>query len=86
MQSREETTLSVVSCSPGGDDRHPGQLISAHLAGQVIDGPAGLRRWWPTLTGDNDASLTKKIELAGWDYPRHLAGRRFSAVVALGLA
>ena len=40
----------------------------------------------PTLTADNDASLTKKIELAGWNYPRHLAGRRFSAVVALGLA
>ena len=35
----------------------------------------------PTLTDGKDASLAKKIELAGWDYPRHLAGRSFSVVV-----
>ena len=35
----------------------------------------------PTLTDGKDASLAKKIELAGWDYPRHLAGRAFSVVV-----
>ena len=39
----------------------------------------------PTLT-DGDASLTKKIELAGWHYPRHLAGRAFSVVVHGGVA
>ncbi len=32
----------------------------------------------PTLTDGKDASLAKKIELAGWDYPRHLAAGRFS--------
>ena len=35
----------------------------------------------PTLTDGKDASLAKKIELAGWAYPRHLAGRAFSVVV-----
>jgi multimeric flavodoxin WrbA len=28
-----------------------------------------------------DAELAKRIELEGWDYPRHLAGRPFSVVV-----
>ena len=35
----------------------------------------------PTLTDGKDASLAKKIELAGWAYPRHLAGRAYSVVV-----
>jgi multimeric flavodoxin WrbA len=35
----------------------------------------------PTRTQGKDAELAKEIELAGWDYPRHLAGRVFSVVV-----
>lgn len=35
----------------------------------------------PTLTHGKDAKRAKEIELAGWDYPRHLAGRLFSVVV-----
>jgi multimeric flavodoxin WrbA len=35
----------------------------------------------PTRTQGKDAELAKEIELAGWDYPRHLAGRLFSVVV-----
>ncbi|MGX8012847.1 flavodoxin family protein [Mesorhizobium sp. ORM8.1] len=35
----------------------------------------------PSLTQGKDAALAKKAELAGWDYPRHLAGRLFSVVV-----
>lgn len=35
----------------------------------------------PTLTDGKDAALAKKIELEGWSYPRHLAGRFFSVVV-----
>jgi multimeric flavodoxin WrbA len=35
----------------------------------------------PTLTHGKDAGRAKEIELAGWDYPRHLAGRCFSVVV-----
>jgi len=35
----------------------------------------------PTLTHGKDAQKAKEIELAGWDYPKHLAGRLFSVVV-----
>jgi multimeric flavodoxin WrbA len=35
----------------------------------------------PTRTHGKDAAAAKKLELAGWDYPRHLAGRLFSVVV-----
>ena len=35
----------------------------------------------PTATHGKDAAKAKAIELAGWDYPRHLAGRLFSVVV-----
>jgi multimeric flavodoxin WrbA len=35
----------------------------------------------PTRTHGKDAGLAKRVELAGWDYPRHLAGRVFSVVV-----
>jgi multimeric flavodoxin WrbA len=35
----------------------------------------------PTRTRGKDARLAKQIELAGWDYPRHLAGRLFAAVM-----
>lgn len=31
----------------------------------------------PTSTHGKDAKKAKEIELAGWDYPRHLAGRTF---------
>jgi len=37
----------------------------------------------PTRTRGKDAELAKRLELDGWDYPRHLAGRLF-AVVAHG--
>ena len=35
----------------------------------------------PTRTRGKDAVRAKELELAGWDYPRHLAGRLFSVVV-----
>lgn len=35
----------------------------------------------PTRTDGKDAKKAKEIELAGWDYPRHLEGRIFSIVV-----
>lgn len=35
----------------------------------------------PTLTQGKDAARAKEVELQGWDYPRHLAGRLFSVVV-----
>lgn len=35
----------------------------------------------PTTTGGKDPAKAKTLELKGWDYPRHLAGRAFSVVV-----
>jgi len=35
----------------------------------------------PTLTHGKNARLAKEIEMQGWAYPRHLAGRLFSVVV-----
>jgi multimeric flavodoxin WrbA len=35
----------------------------------------------PTRTHGKDAEKAKKIELAGWDYPKHLAGRVYGVVV-----
>jgi multimeric flavodoxin WrbA len=35
----------------------------------------------PTSTAGKDAKRAKEIELAGWHYPRHLAGRSFAVVV-----
>ena len=35
----------------------------------------------PTLTHGKDAAKAKAVELDGWDYPRHLAGRLFAVVV-----
>ncbi len=35
----------------------------------------------PTSTGGKDPNRAKALELAGWPYPRHLAGRVFSVVV-----
>jgi multimeric flavodoxin WrbA len=35
----------------------------------------------PTTTRGKNPALAKEIELAGWHYPRHLAGRAFAVVV-----
>lgn len=35
----------------------------------------------PTLTKGKDARLAKKIELKGWDYPKHLADRAYGLVI-----
>ena len=35
----------------------------------------------PTLTGGKDPEKAKQLELAGWDYPQHLAGRAYGVVV-----
>lgn len=35
----------------------------------------------PTTTSGKDPARAKELELRGWDYPRHLAGRVFSVIV-----
>jgi multimeric flavodoxin WrbA len=34
----------------------------------------------PTSTHGKDPAMAKELELKGWDYPKHLAGRAFSIV------
>jgi multimeric flavodoxin WrbA len=35
----------------------------------------------PTTTKGKNPALAKELELAGWNYPKHLAGRAFSVIV-----
>ena len=35
----------------------------------------------PTSTGGKDPQKAKDIEMKGWDFPRHLAGRAYAVVV-----
>jgi multimeric flavodoxin WrbA len=35
----------------------------------------------PTLTGGKKADKAKALEMAGWDYPQHLAGRAYGLIV-----
>ncbi len=35
----------------------------------------------PTSTGGKKPAMAKALELAGWDYPKHLAGRAYGVVV-----
>jgi multimeric flavodoxin WrbA len=35
----------------------------------------------PTSTGGKDPGKAKELEMAGWDYPKHLAGRVYGLVV-----
>jgi multimeric flavodoxin WrbA len=35
----------------------------------------------PTSTGGKDPARAKELELSGWSYPKHLAGRAFAVVV-----
>jgi multimeric flavodoxin WrbA len=40
----------------------------------------------PTTTRGKDPAAAKELELAGWDYPKHLAGRAFAVVVHADVA
>ena len=35
----------------------------------------------PTLTGGKNPAKAKAVELQGWPYPKHLAGRTYGVVV-----
>ncbi len=35
----------------------------------------------PTATGGKKPALAKELEMAGWDYPQHLAGRAYGLIV-----
>ena len=36
----------------------------------------------PTTTRGKDPAMAKELELAGWDYPKHLEGRAYSIAAA----
>jgi multimeric flavodoxin WrbA len=70
--------------SPRRHDRHASELVPRFLTPEADDRPARLCRWGnpdPTSTQGKQARLAKELELKGWDYPRHLAGRLFATVV-----
>ena len=80
----DERDLSHVGGGPWRDDLTPVNWYQA---------PAGLKAMIdrlvcadggnpdPTTTNGKDPAKAKEIELKGWDYPRHLAGRAFSVAV-----
>ena len=35
----------------------------------------------PTLTAGKDPARAKEVEMAGWDYPQHLAGRAYGLII-----
>jgi multimeric flavodoxin WrbA len=51
-----------------------------HAMGQVGDWMNEIYPRWAATHG-KDPAKAKALELKGWDYPRHLAGRLFSVVV-----
>ena len=62
----------------------PGQLVSGLIAPEADDGPPRLRRRrqsGPDRDAGQEDRLAKGLELKGWDYPQHLAGRLFSVIV-----
>ena len=65
-------------------DRDAGALVSGAEHVQAHDGSIGLRRRWKsgsTSTHGKRPEEAKALELKGWHYPRHLAGRTFLIVV-----
>ena len=52
-----------------------------HALGQAGDWMAEIYPKWVAAHGVKDPMKAKRLELAGWPYPRHLAGRVFSVVV-----
>jgi hypothetical protein len=65
-------------------DRDAGELVPNADRAEGDDRPPGLRRRRQSRSDAHPRQgrqRAKEIELAGWDYPRHLEGRLFSVVV-----
>jgi hypothetical protein len=80
----DERDLSIVGGCAWNHGANPSQLVSG---AESLEGDDG---WLvcadggnpdPTSTHGKTAQEAKALELAGWQYPRHLAGRLFSVVV-----
>jgi hypothetical protein len=80
----DERALPALRGRPRDRRHHAGLLVPGAGATQAAHRSAGLRRRRQprsATTAGKDAARAKAIELAGWPYPRHLAGRSFGVVV-----
>ena len=71
--------LSALGRRARRDDRLPGALVPGAGEPEADDRSPRLRRRRqsrPTTTHGKDPAAAKAIELAGWAYPKHLAGPR----------
>lgn len=76
-----EGRKSLFQQMAGPDYADPAQSLSAEWG---ADRQRSVRRCGnpdPTTTSGKDADKAKALEMAGWDYPQHLAGRVYGVVV-----
>jgi hypothetical protein len=76
--------LSALGRGPWHHDCRAGQLVSGVDGVEGDDRSNGLRRWGnpdPSSTHGKTVIEAKELELRGWPYPRHLAGRHFGLIV-----
>lgn len=79
----DERDLSAVGGRPRRPDRNAGELVSRTSRVEGDDGSPGLRRYNPdpASTHGKKAAEAKALELKGWPYTSHLAGRHFGLIV-----
>ena len=80
----DERNLSALGGRARRHDRNADKLVSGADRPEGHDGPLGLCRWRqpdPSSTHGKKAAEAKELELRGWPYPRHLAGRYFGLVI-----
>ena len=80
----DERDLSALGGGARHHDRHAGELVSGLAAlkammDRLVCADGGNPD--PSSTHGKKASEAKALELKGWSYPRHLAGRYFGLVV-----
>ena len=84
-QRLDERDLSAVGRCARRHHRHPGVLVPGAERAEADDRPAGVRRRRQSRPDARPTARTptrpRSLELAGWPYPKHLAGRAFAVVV-----
>ena len=81
----DERDLSALGRRARRADRDAGALVPGAVGAEADDRPARVRRRRQPRPDDARTARTRReakaLELAGWDYPKHLAGRAFAVVV-----
>ena len=80
----DERDLSAMGRRARRDDRDAGVLVPGAQRAEAHDRLAGLRGWRQSRSDDDprkNPEKAKALELSGWSFPRHLAGRLFAIVV-----